>query len=231
MKTNLGLVDHCIRMLNERCRYFLGTYCNKFTETLMEQKFKQLPKYELVWGAYIRQNIDKYKDKRVTDCGGLIKGYLWWDDTINDPKYTLGTDKDVDTMYTQAVKSGAINTIPEVPGIIVRYPGHAGVYIGNGEVIEARGTVDGVVVTKLLYRPWTHWFEYKELSYITDSVGYSDVNKNHWAYYDIIEATKLGLLGGYPDGSFKSEQSPTRAEWAAIIMRFVRYTDKKLKGE
>ena len=40
-------------------------------------------------------------------------------------------------------------------------------YIGNGEVIEARGHRFGVVKTKLKERPWTEygklkWIEYKE---------------------------------------------------------------------
>lgn len=34
---------------------------------------------------------------------------------------------------------------------------HVGVYIGNGEVIEARGHAYGVVKTKLKDRPWVNW--------------------------------------------------------------------------
>lgn len=164
MKTNVGLVQHCNKMLQEKCRYFLGTYCNKFTHTLMRHKFLQLTKYAEDWGAYITSNLDLFEGKRVTDCGGIIKGYLWWKD--DDPVYTASTDRDVDTMFAQAKVLGKIATIPEIPGIIVRYPGHAGVYIGNGEVIEARGTKEGVCKTWLQYRAWTHWFEHPDLVYL-----------------------------------------------------------------
>lgn len=40
-----------------------------------------------------------------------------------------------------------------------------GVYIGNGEVIEAMGTKYGVVKTKLAGRGWTHWLQVPYISY------------------------------------------------------------------
>ena len=52
---------------------------------------------------------------------------------------------------------GPIDTIPELTGLSVHYPGHTGVYIGNGYVVEARGTFYGIVKTELKARPWRHW--------------------------------------------------------------------------
>lgn len=43
--------------------------------------------------------------------------------------------------------------------------GHIGVYIGNGEVIEAMGTKYGVVKTQLEGRGWTHWLEVPGIEY------------------------------------------------------------------
>ena len=85
----------------------------------------------------------------------LIKSYLWWNENKNDvaydPKYDTvnGVPMSADGAFQIATEKGSINTIPDIPGICVRYPGHIGVYIGNGEVIEARGTNYGVVKTKL----------------------------------------------------------------------------------
>lgn len=41
-------------------------------------------------------------------------------------------------------------------------------YIGNGEVIEARGHAYGVVKTKLKDRAWTSWGELPDLEYVEE---------------------------------------------------------------
>ena len=47
--------------------------------------------------------------------------------------------------------------MPDVPGVLVFMPGHVGIYIGNGKVIEARGHAYGVVETNLVGRGWKEW--------------------------------------------------------------------------
>ena len=61
-----------------------------------------------------------------------------------------------------------MSTMPDIPGLLVFMPGHVGVYIGNGEVIEARGHAYGVVKTRLKNRNWTKWAFIEEISYITE---------------------------------------------------------------
>ena len=56
---------------------------------------------------------------------------------------------------------------PDTPGLAVWKSGHIGVYIGNGEVIEAMGTKYGVVKTKLAGRGWSAWLQIPYISYIT----------------------------------------------------------------
>ena len=68
-------------------------------------------------------------------------------------------------MYHAATASGTIDTIPETPGLAVWHDGHIGVYIGNGEVVEAMGTRYGVVKTKLEGARWTHWLKIPYISY------------------------------------------------------------------
>lgn len=48
---------------------------------------------------------------------------------------------------------------------------------------------------------------------------YKDVDAAHWAKESIARATKAGLMDGYPDGSFKPDQTMTRAEMAVIATR------------
>lgn len=68
-------------------------------------------------------------------------------------------------MYYTATESGTIDTIPEIPGLAVWHSGHIGVYIGNGEVIQAMGTRYGVVKTALGESGWTHWMKIAYINY------------------------------------------------------------------
>ena len=74
-------------------------------------------------------------------------------------------DYGANQMYYAASVSGPIDTMPDIPGLAVWKDGHIGVYIGNGEVIEAMGTKYGVVKTKLSDRNFTHWLQVEYISY------------------------------------------------------------------
>lgn len=60
-------------------------------------------------------------------------------------------------------KNGTIDTMPDVPGVLLYVRGkngemnHTGVYVGNGYAVEARNAKHGVVKTKVKDRTWTHW--------------------------------------------------------------------------
>jgi hypothetical protein len=47
-----------------------------------------------------------------------------------------------------------------------------------------------------------------------------------WAKEDVDYASSVGLVGGYPDGSFGPKNSLTRAESAALIYRMIEMIDK-----
>ena len=64
-----------------------------------------------------------------------------------------------------ASESGSIDTIPEIEGLAVWKSGHIGVYIGGGYVIEAMGTMYGVVRTELTGRGWEGWCKIPFISY------------------------------------------------------------------
>ena len=52
-----------------------------------------------------------------------------------------------------------IDTLPEVPGIALRFDGHVGVYIGGSYAVEERGFNYWCVKTKVSSRKWTHWYQ------------------------------------------------------------------------
>lgn len=53
---------------------------------------------------------------------------------------------------------------------------HIGLYIGNGMVIEAQGTLAGVVTSMVTNKKWTHWAELKNVSYENDEGGDTKMN-------------------------------------------------------
>lgn len=223
MKTNEDLVAHCSAALAGEWGYVFGTWGQILTQRIFDEKMAQYPEQV---GRYKDHILVNYLGKRTVDCGGLIKSFLWWNST--GPVYTPATDKSVDMMYESATEKGPIDKIPEIPGLIVWHKGHAGVYIGKGNVIESRGTFHGVVQTKIINRPWTHWFKHKDIEYIEKKPGqlYTDVSNDRWSYQDIKEITEAGIMGGYPDGSFKPAEPVSREQMAVILNRFY----KLLKG-
>lgn len=149
-KTAIGLVEYAKAQLGRP--YWYGTFGQKASKELYDQKKDQYPK------QYAWEYAPGAAGKKVHDCVGLIKGYLWCDSPDDTkPTYNPAQDKSANAMLTACKTKGEIATMPEVTGLLVFYDGHVGVYIGSGEVIEARGRKYGVVKTKLAGRPWTSW--------------------------------------------------------------------------
>ena len=152
-KTNTGLVAYAKAQLGKP--YWYATFGNTASLSLLNYKTSQYP---AMWNSKrISTAKSKHIGKRVHDCVGLIKGYLWSDTPSSAPVYNAAQDVSANGMYSRCKEKGKINTIPELPGVLVFMDGHVGVYIGNGYVIEARGFEYGVVKTKLKNRPWVNW--------------------------------------------------------------------------
>lgn len=144
--------------------YVWGTFGQVLTESLLEQKISQYPS-----GVGDKEELirEKWLGGRTADCVGLIKSYGWLDADDLRIRYGSGGMPDVgaDAMYYNAQVKGALDTMPETPGLAVWRSGHIGVYVGDGEVIEAMGTAYGVVRTQLAERSWTAWLEIPYISY------------------------------------------------------------------
>lgn len=151
-KTAAGLVAYCKAQLGKP--YWYGTFGNTATKSLLTAKKKQYPAH------YSNERMAKYNlqlGQRVHDCVGMIKGYLWSDTPTSTPKYNGSQDVSANGMIGKCKTWGYIDEMPEIPGVLVWSSGHIGVYIGNGNVIEARGFNYGVVETDLDKRGWKKW--------------------------------------------------------------------------
>lgn len=163
-KNNLDLVVWAIEAEKKRWGYVWGTFGDVLDSSLYAYKLKQYPTEVGRYSAFITSN---WLGGRTADCVGLIKGYSWLDIETLEVGYKTNGMPDIgaDTMYYNATEKGAISTIPEIPGLAVWHTGHIGIYIGNGEVIEAMGTKYGVVRTQLSEGRWTHWLQIPYITY------------------------------------------------------------------
>ena len=151
MKTGQGLAEYALAQLGRP--YWWGCFGQMADGALYAQKKKQYP------GYYTAADFPSQYGQKVHDCVGLIKGYLWCDSPDGYPKYNGAQDVAVDGLYRKCSRKGSITTLPEAPGVCVFMAnmGHVGVYIGNGEVVEAMGHAYGVVRTKVAGRGWAYW--------------------------------------------------------------------------
>ena len=47
--------------------------------------------------------------------------------------------------------------------------------------------------------------------------NFNDLTADHWAYHSIQALASHGIIQGYDDNTFKSENSTTRAEFTSIL--------------
>ena len=158
VKTNLGLVEYVKAQLGKP--YWFGTCGQTASLTLYHNNKKAYPKY------YTATDFPSQFGQRVHDCSGLIDGYIMSETPTSEPDYQGKYDFSANSLRSACRVKGDIGTIPELAGVCVFYDGHVGVYIGNGEVIEARGHAYGVVKTKLADRDWKWWGKHPLLEYI-----------------------------------------------------------------
>lgn len=172
-KNNLDLVKWAQMAYDNKWGYVWGSHGNVLTAN-------ELKRLKKSFGSHVTDKEDYIKShwlgRRTSDCVGLIKGYGWYDETSGIIKYGTNEMKDVtaDGMFNAAVEKGPISTMPDIPGIAVWHQGHIGVYIGNGYVIHAANTYDGVIKTPITSSGWTHWLKIPYINYIEETEANSN---------------------------------------------------------
>lgn len=154
--------------------YVYGTTGEICTKELLYRKQQQYG--ARLGNGYYQKNGDydggrcaRWLNRWVADCSGLIK---------RGRKELGGPYRDVSAQgtYDQCETRGEMADFPPVPGCAVflwsssrKRMGHVGIYVGDGEVIEARGVDYGVVVTRLANRSWGYWGLLDWLEYDLDT--------------------------------------------------------------
>lgn len=107
-----------------------------------------------------------------------------------------------------------------LPGIPAELNGkdHVAYIIGyEGDVVRPNNNITRAEVATIFFRLLQ---ENVRNAYMTQDNDFSDVSEGQWFNCAISTMSDLGVLKGYPDGTFRPNAPITRAEFAAIAARF-----------
>ncbi len=139
----------------EGAAYIWGGLGHRITQGHIDKLSALYPK---VFTKEYREKCQKNIGKLGYDCVGLAKHFLWGnagDGILRH--YEAATDVGADALYNFCVEKGKISALPELEGLLLHRSGHVGIYLGGGELVEARGIDHGVVISKLPARDFQNW--------------------------------------------------------------------------
>ena len=158
------LIGKFQQALDDHWGYIWGTAGVMWTQARQDQLNKTTDENR----ALSRKYGDKWIGHMVADCSGL---FVWAFKQYNLPmshissnifiSYCTSNKGKLTTALKQTIRPGSAVFTGESAG---KHP-HVGLYIGNNEVIEAKGTINGVIKSSLTDKKWTFYGELKEVSY------------------------------------------------------------------
>lgn len=159
MFTNVQLAQYCLAVFAAKWVYWYGTCGYECTTSLYKRKKEQYPSH-YTDGRKSGYKADIAAGKMCADCVGLIKSFFWKGGDLNGTnKYGANNcpDRSANGMFSLCKETGEIDTIPDIPGLVVWRDGHIGVYVGDGYTIELKGFAYDCVKKKVTDGTWTHW--------------------------------------------------------------------------
>lgn len=194
MKNNIELIAYAKAQIGKP--YWFGTFGQKATKKLLEEKAKQYPRQ---FSAKRQEKaLADHIGQKVHDCYGLFKGFLMSADGDASAKYDSKYDISADMAFERATEKGEISSLPEIAGIGLWKKGHFGIYIGGGREIEARGFDYGVVEDDVKNTKFTHWFKMPEIEYASNSSGNAPVSSSQDSdeeFYIVKKGDSLSKIG------------------------------------
>ncbi|WP_336771070.1 S-layer homology domain-containing protein [Paenibacillus sp. MMO-58] len=144
-------------------------------------------------------------------------------------KYSDLTQADVTSNVSWSVQNPAIASVSNgtITGLLAGSTVITAVYGTRSAAISV--TVKGITVSQPVTTPAQKiYYDFVDTNRLKASIkdalnagkstSFQDT-VSHWASKDISLAAKLGIINGYPDGSFKPDSSITRAEFSTLIAK------------
>ena len=222
-KTGQGAADFAKNAYNNGWKYVYGAHGQVITKEIVDGLRKTFP------GMYTQSYYEKTLKavgSRGVDCVGLLKAYLWWQGSDKNPKPTSGVAGGATAMYNEAKEKGSMSSMPDEAGIILFRPGHVGIYIGGGYVIDASGVDYGIKKNNQLSK-WKYWFRSPYLTYSGSGSNNNPDNGSTPADGDVLKKgakgepvkklqnrlKELGYFTGTVDGDFGSSTEKSVKEF------------------
>jgi len=161
--TSAAVIDIFQMALKERWGYIWGTAGVMWTQAKQDQIEKTTDSDR----AQARKYGSKWIGHYVSDCSGLFSyayahlgGYMYHGSDTMYRKYCVekGELKQGKRTDSKTLKPGTAVFVWNG----TKYS-HVGLYVGNGIVIEAASTINGVITSKVTSGKWTHWGELKDM--------------------------------------------------------------------
>ena len=199
--------------------YIYGTAGIKWTEARQKSTTNDMAK------KYGAQWVGHY----VADCSGLftwafkeLGGSMYHGSDTMFRKYTTssGALKDGKRTDGQELLPGtAVFVYKEADG---KY-GHVGLYIGNGDVIEAANTQKGVIKSKVSDKKWEFWGVLKGMDFKEEPLpkGYAKVTGTRLALRD-APSTSAKVITRVDTGKLVKIETPPPSDW-----EYVSYNGQK----
>ena len=205
--------------LENKWGYIYGTAGIKWTEARQKSTTNDMAK------KYGAQWVGHY----VADCSGLftwafkeLGGSMYHGSDTMFRKYTTssGALKDGKRTDGQELLPGtAVFVYKEADG---KY-GHVGLYIGNGDVIEAANTQKGVIKSKVSDKKWEYWGVLKGMDFKEEPLpkGYAKVTGTRLALRD-APSTSAKVITRVDTGKLVKIETPPPSDW-----EYVSYNGQK----
>ena len=177
----------------------------------------------------------------LDDCGDRIDG--WYEDGVEDDPGLRWNVHD-ETKEQHIVKkdageyTGTIafkaahgeSVIPSfgIPILWLNMEDHYSYIVGYPDgTVQPNGKITRAEVATIFFRLLSD--DTRE-AFWSSTNDYSDVSADKWYNNAVSTLSRLGVISGYPDGTFRPDASITRAEFAKIAVSFCKYGSTTYSG-
>ena len=184
---------------------------------------------------------DVGSDWVLDDCDDLIDG--WYEDGLEltddaphrwnahtDPTYIV---KKESGSYEAPLAYKAAHGESVIPGfgipiLWLNMEDHYSYIIGYPDgTVQPNGKITRAEVATIFFRLLSD--DTRE-AFWSSTNDYSDVTADKWYNNAVSTLSRLGVISGYPDGTFRPDASITRAEFAKIAVSFCKYGSTTYSG-